>query len=430
MTDAPTRRIAAQALAAGAAVILAASAVCAWIHPKVKKIAPLDLVSVAWPDESFRDNAYFAEFTEIPAGLTTRGSRKDGVEYRGPFVSGWYVAAPRVSLMVAGFPHLGANSLALETIDTTGKITSIVFSHIDPRDSWRPWNVSLPADAQKFRIRAIDGESGTDGWLAVSEPFEPSILPAVMPQTERALLAFAIQALLLGTIGYAATGCFRGRAAALLDRSFLPLLAGAAVALLGYAAFWIYFAHPLAGRTFSWSVCAAAGVAACWADGAGPARGATIAASCCSRWSLGSFFSRCSCCSNHREFPTPRRIASSKVCHPTTKSRGRLRDGCGTASRRGSSGVTGSAVIVRHSKPAVSCSRGPFCMPWVLMSTRSRPREAFACSCSGCLRPARSPNSWVPRDAKRSRSPRVWPAQACCSSFRFSSGRSCSRRRP
>ncbi len=68
------------------------------------------------------------------------------------------------------------------------------------------------------------------------------------------LLAFAAQCLVLSGAGVAAQ-VWRRRLTGTGSTATGALLLGAlTVAALGYAAFWIYFAHPAAGKIFSWAV--------------------------------------------------------------------------------------------------------------------------------------------------------------------------------
>lgn len=227
----------------------------------LKPIAPLVPGSNPWNSATFRDWAYFADPAEIPRGLENRGSRVDGVEYRGEFVSGWFKAQATVGLMVAGFPRLASNRLELEARDGQGRLSVHPFDAINPLDSWRPWTVALPPDVVAFRVRAVDGTSGENGWLAVTQPFTPAWRPSVLPQAARAFLAFAIQAVLLIAVGLVLARAIRKWNGAQTEFPLLPLVAVAAVALVGYVAFWVYFAHPIAGRVFSWTVCGGSALA-------------------------------------------------------------------------------------------------------------------------------------------------------------------------
>ena len=243
------------------ALLVLGAAVLIWAEKApLKPIQPLVPGSDPWRIQTFRDWAYYADPAEIPRGLENRGSRLDGVEYEGEFVSGWFRAEAKVGLMVAGFPSLPGNRLGLESRDGQGRLTVHPFDIIDPRDSWRPWTVKLPTDAVAFRVHAIDRTSGENGWLAVTQPFTPAWRPGLLPQAARAFWAFAFQAVLLVAIGLALARGIRRWIGENAEFSLLPLAAGAAVAIVGYLAFWIYFAHPLAGQIFSWAACMGAGL--------------------------------------------------------------------------------------------------------------------------------------------------------------------------
>lgn len=69
----------------------------------------------------------------------------------------------------------------------------------------------------------------------------------------RAYLGFFLNAGLYTALGAAGYGLVR-RFAPAQAGLFSTLRVGALVALLGYVAFWLYFAHPLAGRIYSWGV--------------------------------------------------------------------------------------------------------------------------------------------------------------------------------
>jgi hypothetical protein len=74
---------------------------------------------------------------------------------------------------------------------------------------------------------------------------------AVVP-FDQTLAAFAVQAAILAGAGVAAQVWRRRLTGVGSTATEAVLLGAAAPALLGYTAFWLYFLHPLAGRTFSW----------------------------------------------------------------------------------------------------------------------------------------------------------------------------------
>jgi hypothetical protein len=78
------------------------------------------------------------------------------------------------------------------------------------------------------------------------------------------LLAFGAQGFVLAGAGVAAQ-VWRRRLTGTGSTATGALLLGAlTAAMIGYAAFWLYFAHPLAGKIFSWAVMAAVGGTLAW----------------------------------------------------------------------------------------------------------------------------------------------------------------------
>ena len=244
-----------------AAILLIAAGLVWAEKTPFKLIPPLVPDNDPMKSATFRDGAYFADPAEIPRGLENRGSRVDGVEYRGEFVSGWFKAQAKVGMMVAGFPRLAGNRLVLEIRDEPGRLTMQPFDAVNPLDSWRPWTINLPPEAVSFRVRAVDGTSGENGWLGVTQPFTPTWRPSLWPQATRAFFAFGIQTIFLLVIGLALARVLLRWARSPVDFWLLPLVVGAAVALVGYLTFWIYFALPNAGRVFSWLVCGGSALA-------------------------------------------------------------------------------------------------------------------------------------------------------------------------
>ena len=243
--------IASISVMAAAIVLIATAAFRSWSPLRVDKIPALASDTNPWPGDSFQELGYLAALAEIPPGLQVRGSRVNHrSEFRGEFLSGWFTARPVVGMLVSGFPKSPGNSLALELRNAQGEIRVFSFDPVNPGEDWQPWRVALPAGAVSFRIRAVDGTTDFNGWLAVTDPFVPSGRPAFQTQLARTFQAFAIQAVLFLTLGLPVGRCLAGKP--WCPPPLVPLLAGAAVASLGYAAFWIYFAHPLAGRIFTW----------------------------------------------------------------------------------------------------------------------------------------------------------------------------------
>jgi hypothetical protein len=238
-----------------AAVILVAAAAIGIIRPTVHVVQAFERGADSWPEASFREGAWFAEGRDIPKGIRTRGSRVDGnPEWRGSFVSGWFAARPQICVFVSGFPRIAGNRLELEVRHQSGTVSVISFAAANPRDCWRPWTITLPRDAVAFRVRATDDATGSDGWLAIAEPFVPRLLPALWSQTARTYLALAAQLILVAAIASAAVRLGKWRRWQVPD-AMICLLGLAGVALVGYLGFWIYLANASAGKTFSWTVC-------------------------------------------------------------------------------------------------------------------------------------------------------------------------------
>jgi hypothetical protein len=247
-----------------AAAILVAAAVIGISRPTSRVVPLFEPGTDSWPEVSFREGAWFAEARDLPRGIRTRGSRIDGKpEWRGSFTSGWFAARPQICVLVSGFPRMSGNTLELEVRHQSGPVTSIAFASANPRDCWRPWAVNLPRDAVAFRIRATDHTTVSDGWLAVSEPFAPSLLPALWSETTRTYLALAVELLLMAVIAGAAIRLGHWGKWQISDAMVL-LLGLASVALVGYFGFWIYLASALAGKAFSWTICIVSVVCLAW----------------------------------------------------------------------------------------------------------------------------------------------------------------------
>ena len=243
------------ALAAGILLLAAFSA----LRPFRPKLLPaLPGESATFAHGPFAEHADCADDADLPRGLAACGSWVNGDAFTGTFVSDWYQARTRVTLMVSGYPRDPGNRLALEVRTATGPVRHMDFDGANPGEHWRPWRIVLPADAASFRIVATDGSAVLHGWLGVSQPVATAMRPAFLPEAPRALLAFAGQALLLLVMALAVRRCLGSHLD--LPAGLIPIVAVAGVAALGYLAFWCYFASPLFGRGFSWAVLIASAV--------------------------------------------------------------------------------------------------------------------------------------------------------------------------
>ena len=125
------------------------------------------------PATPFRERGVFGttDATLLPRELATRGSWLDSDAFEGTCETNWYRARGRFTVMIAGYPALAANRLEVEVRRRDGSLATQRFDGANPGEAWRPWEVTLPADAAAFRLRAIDGIGTAYGWLGFSEPF-------------------------------------------------------------------------------------------------------------------------------------------------------------------------------------------------------------------------------------------------------------------
>jgi len=203
---------------------------------------------------SFTEGSYHADSADLPFGIVARGSYIGGDSFRGTFITGWFGRRSHIELMVVGYPHNLGNSLGLEVRLRSGQVQSIPYADPDPGEMWKPWSVALPTDAVAFRIVAVDGSAVFLGWLAVSEPYRAGWRLTQISQASRSLLAFIVQGLLYVALALALIEFVSEQFA--LPSWLAPVGAVAATAMLGYVAFWLYFASPVMGRIYSWLILA------------------------------------------------------------------------------------------------------------------------------------------------------------------------------
>ncbi len=239
-----------------AAVLLALAAVVRLLDQRPTPIAAAAGETLPFGHGAFEERAYNADPSDLPPGIAARGSFIGGDGFQGSFVSGWFGRHSHVEMMVAGYPTGPGNLLEIDIKLQSGGSQQTVYTTANPGDAWRPWQVSLPTDAVAFRIVAVDNSAALRGWLAVSQPFRPDWRLSLTSQAVRSLLAFAVQGLLFATLALALQDSVRLRFG--LASWLAPIGAAAAVAGLGYAAFWLYFASPIVGRIFSCTLLALA----------------------------------------------------------------------------------------------------------------------------------------------------------------------------
>jgi hypothetical protein len=148
----------------------------------VRLLSALDNSDASGGNDVFKPNAVFAtdRFEAVPPGIATRGSWIGSDSFTGTHVTGWFRAAPRVALMVSGYPLRPGNRLELEVRGRDGALRRLPFDLHDVGEAWLRWTPALPRDAEAFRIHASDSTDGPGGWLGFSHPFTSH--PLVGPQ--------------------------------------------------------------------------------------------------------------------------------------------------------------------------------------------------------------------------------------------------------
>ena len=238
--------------------LLLALAVCAALHVaclRSRRITPaLPDVAVATTDSFQPNGGYPGEPFAHAAGVRAWGSRSGSDDNTGTLTIGPF-AAPRILRFGAsGYPGKSGNEWRVELVGTTQR-RELENHPIGER--WEIIHLELPENwvDRQIRIVAADNARDISGWLALTEPIRGG-----RGDGNNALLesfaAWSLNGWLLGVVFLAgARVLFAHRS---LAPHWIPLGAGAIVALCGYAAFWLYFANALLGVVFSWGVIAAA----------------------------------------------------------------------------------------------------------------------------------------------------------------------------
>jgi hypothetical protein len=88
---------------------------------------------------------------------------------------------------IAGYPTLAGNSLMVVP-DRGGPSAAVKYDGANAGESWREWHVNTSQFiGQNVRIVAVDGNTGTFGWLGLAVPYQSSRL---MHLTNRLLAQF------------------------------------------------------------------------------------------------------------------------------------------------------------------------------------------------------------------------------------------------
>lgn len=164
---------------------------------------------------------------------------------KGSILVGPFAAPGVIRFWLCGYPrHVGIEVYA-ERADTHERCA--LKPQEDPGETWNMVPLVLPDEwlGKPITLEARDNAVDGGGWVGISEPLNGGANVQLLV----ALAAFAVNGLVLGTLWLAAAR--RLAANPPVAPAWTPLLATAAVALLGYGAFWAYFAAPLAGKAFT-----------------------------------------------------------------------------------------------------------------------------------------------------------------------------------
>ena len=190
-------------------------------------------------------------------GVRAWGSWSGSDDHHGTITLG-PLPSPRVlHLAISGYPNLPGNSVVAEIAGTEFRQTLAL---PEAGERWSLVDVELPQDwvDRPLRIVARDDAEGFRGWFGLSEPLQGFRVDGRNALLE-SFAGWTLNGLLLGLVFFASARWLAARSA--LAPHWIPLAAGAGVALCGYAGLWLYFAHAVAGLIFSWAVFAGSLVA-------------------------------------------------------------------------------------------------------------------------------------------------------------------------
>lgn len=193
-----------------------------------------------------RDGHMHGEPLADAAGVRQWGSLAGAESNTGAVALGPFAAPARLRFGVTGFPAQAGSEVAIELV-ATGEKTRVPL----PVDIGARWNIvdfdPPPAwVGQPIKLVARDGTPTT--WIGITEPIRGGRGEG-LNGLRQTFASWIVNGFLLGLLWLAALRWLRQRS--WLGAAWQPLLAGAAVAVMGYLAFWIYFAHASAGRCFS-----------------------------------------------------------------------------------------------------------------------------------------------------------------------------------
>jgi len=195
---------------------------------------------------------YAGDPLEHAAGVRLWGSWAGDDRRTGTLTLGPFPAPHSLRFGVGGYPTRPGNEVYLELVSTGARLPVNFTSDVGER--WRIVDVTVPPawEGSMVALHARDDATDLGGWLAVSEPVRGG--RGTGAEFFETLAAWSVNGLLLGILWAAALRRLAGRS--WVPPHWMPLVAAGFVALAGYAAFWVYFAHPLLGKIFSCSLLA------------------------------------------------------------------------------------------------------------------------------------------------------------------------------
>lgn len=193
-------------------------------------------------------------FQDAQAGEAVFGSWSGSASHAGSFTSAVFRAPGLLNFRLAGYPNKGGISLYLEDAQDHRKLALNV--RADPRETWKRFEWTLPADWRDRSVRLIaDDRSQTPGgWIGLTLPREGSAQGPL-----QRLLHAAAYSVLMGAEGtlFLLPGFVL---ALLLQRRFtldefrFTAVAFTGAAAIGYFFFWTYFASVGMGKIVSFLV--------------------------------------------------------------------------------------------------------------------------------------------------------------------------------
>lgn len=244
-----------------------------------RRISPaLAEVPVATAGSFQPDGEYPGEPFADARGVRAWGSWSGSDDNAGTITLGPFPAPRMLRFGVSGYPDHEGNVLSVERVDGS---QSLAIKAGATGERWEVFDFELPPEWKDRAIRIVgrDAAKGFGGWFAITEPIRGGRSDGNNALLE-SLAAFAINGLLLGVMYVAAAqrldqflrsggipiaednpdaaGAPPPQESRSVPPHWIPLAAGAIVALGGYVAFWAYFANALLGVIYSCAVIAAA----------------------------------------------------------------------------------------------------------------------------------------------------------------------------